>query len=128
MDTRAKVIHAEAALEAARRVRASGKRVKLMRGYFDPLLAAHARWIREFAEPGSALFVRICEPPHPILPARARAELVAAVGMVDYVILSEAPASAGLPDGLEPDEIERKEAVDQRLTDALIQHVQSRHS
>jgi bifunctional ADP-heptose synthase (sugar kinase/adenylyltransferase) len=128
VDTRTKVINGEAAVEAAKRVRASGKRVKLMTGYFDPLLASHARRIRESAEPGSALFVGICEPPLPILPSRARAELVAALGMVDYVILSEAPASAGLPDGLEPDEIERNEAVDQRLRDALIQHVQSRHS
>ncbi len=128
MDTRTKVIGAEAAFEAARRVRASGKRVKLVTGYFDPLLAAHARRLREFADPGSALFVAICEPAHPILPARARAELVAALAMVDYVILAEAPASDGFPDGLEPDETEREEAVDERLTEDLIRHVQSRQS
>lgn len=128
MDTRTKVIGAAAALEAARRVRASGKRVKLVKGCFDPLLAAQARRLRELADPASALFVAICEPAHPILPARARAELVAALAMVDYVILAEAPASDGFPDGLEPDETEREEAADERLTENLIRHVQSRHS
>ena len=33
--------------------------------------------------------VVVTDPPRPILPARARAELVAALAVVDYVVLSE---------------------------------------
>ena len=58
--------------------------------------------LRERSRPDRRLVVRITNPPRPLLPARARAELVAALGVVDYVVVAdggeipEAPADAGI--------------------------------
>jgi len=92
-------------------------------GHFDPLLAAHARRLGELASPGAVLIAAVSEPARPILPARARAELVAALAAVDYVVL---PGDGAL-DGLEADAICREEAADERRTGDLMRHVQSRH-
>jgi bifunctional ADP-heptose synthase (sugar kinase/adenylyltransferase) len=79
MDTRGKMI---GATEAAR-LAAAGATV--VSGYFDPLLASHARRLQELKN-GAKLIVVIENPPRPILPARARAELVASLRAVDYVV------------------------------------------
>ena len=71
----------------ARRLREEGKTLKLAVGYFDPVLAAHARRLKDAREDAAALAVIVADPPRPILPARARAELVAALDVVDYVVL-----------------------------------------
>ena len=127
MDTRAKIVGLAAAEEAARRARGTGKSVKLVSGHFDPLLAAHARRLREIADKDTALFVVIREPDRPILPARARAELVAALGMVDYVLLAETLAAEDSFGRLQPDAVYREEAADRRRTLGLMLHVQNRH-
>ncbi len=62
-------------------------------GSFDPLLAAHAAALQRLRQDAPALAVVLDEPPQPILPARARAELVAALACVDRVYL----AGAGAP-------------------------------
>jgi bifunctional ADP-heptose synthase (sugar kinase/adenylyltransferase) len=127
MDTRAKIVDLARAEEAARQARDAGKSVKLVSGHFDPLLAAHARRLREIAGEDAALFVVIHEPERPILPARARAELVAALGVVDYVLLAEALASEDSFGRLRPDAVYREEAADRRRTLGLMLHVQNRH-
>lgn len=114
MDTRAKIIPAELAPGAVRQCRAAGRTVTLVTGFFDPLLAAHAQRLEEIAPPGGALFVAVHDPPRPLLPARARAELVAALRVVDYVILGGTIAA---------DASLQEEAADQRRTQELIQHV-----
>ncbi|MBI4891453.1 MAG: hypothetical protein HY821_12575 [Acidobacteria bacterium] len=65
-------------------------------GSFDPLLAAHAEELVRLSQGACALAVVIEEPPQPILPARARAELVAALACVTQVYLAGdgAPAPA----------------------------------
>lgn len=118
MDTRAKILDAGAAQAAADQARRAGKRIALVAGFFDPLLAAHARRLREIAADGAVLFVSIREPERPLLPARARAELVAALGVVDYVVLGEAP--------LAPDAVYREESADARRTEEWIRRVQER--
>ncbi|MGD0200834.1 MAG: hypothetical protein ABSD27_08805 [Bryobacteraceae bacterium] len=124
MDTRTKIVSAETAAGLARECRASGRRITLVWGHFDPLLAAHARRLGELASPGAVLIAAVSEPARPILPARARAELVAALAAVDYVVL---PGPGGALDGLEADAISREEAADERRTGDLMRHVQSRH-
>lgn len=64
---------------------------RVVSGYFDPLLAIHPRWLEELKGPG-LLAVVVRNPPAPILPARARAELVAALRIVDFVMLDAADA------------------------------------
>jgi hypothetical protein len=117
VDTRTKVLGLEAAREAAARARREGKRVRLVTGYFDPLVAEHARNLE--AGEGAVLFAVVADPPQPILPAPARAELVAALRNVDYVV----PGGA-----VEADETLHREADDERLTRELIRHVHGRQS
>jgi bifunctional ADP-heptose synthase (sugar kinase/adenylyltransferase) len=129
VDTRSKIVTPEAAMEAARRAREQGKPVAVVTGYFDPLTAAHARRLEEI-EAGArhgALIAVVGEPVQPVLPARARAELVAALRAVDYVVISEEPAPPEWIERLAPDAVFREEAADEVRTGDLIQHVQSRH-
>ncbi len=109
MDTRAKVVTRAEAVRLAR----EGARV--VSGYFDPLTASHARRLNGLKN-GGKLIVAIENPPQPILPARARAELVAGLRAVDYVV----EGTDGLPADV------RLEDEDQRRFEELIAHVHSR--
>jgi len=79
-------------------------------GHFDPLLAEHVGRLRQAREPGSLLVVEVTNPVRPLLSQRARAELVAALSMVDYVVLGN-----GQP------------AADADITERFIDHVLERH-
>lgn len=70
--------------------------------------------LHQHATSGSRLVVEIANPPRPLLAARARAELVAALAMVDYVVLN---------DGAKPSET----PADTGITERFIQHVLHRH-
>ncbi|MCS6952359.1 MAG: hypothetical protein RMK57_04985 [Bryobacterales bacterium] len=125
IDTRTKILTAEEALATARRLRELGLRLCVVTGYFDPLLAAHARRLAECRNRADALLAVVGCPPRPILPARARAELVAALAVVDYVVLEEDSlierlAGAGA-------RVERHEPLDEQITQDLIAHVHRRH-
>ncbi len=109
MDTRGKIIAASDALRLA----AEGATV--VSGYFDPLLASHARRL-EGLKSGSNLVVVIEDPPQPILPTRARAELVASLRAVDHVVEAR--------DGIRVDV--RLEQEDERRFEELLAHVHSR--
>lgn len=120
MDTRHKILTAAAAVEAVRAMRAKGTPVTVVKGYFDPLLAGHARRLAEIAEPGGVLMAVVMEPERPILPARARAELVAALAVVDYVLPGEAASQ------VEADRIFREEGADLRRTQELVARVRQK--
>ena len=70
--------------------------------------------LRERAAPDRRLVVEIVNPPRPLLAARARAELVAALGMVDYVVVAEGAKTSETP-------------ADAGITERFIQHVLRRH-
>jgi len=107
----------------ARRLRQEGNPLKLAVGHFDPLLAAHAQRLADAREGAAVLMVIVTDPPRPILPARARAELVAALTAVDYVLVPGGEPLEALLDGAE---VLHGEAVDLELTEKLIQHVHNR--
>ncbi len=73
------------------------------------------------------LFVIVLDPPAPLLGARARAELVAALAMVDYVVPAGEHAAAELINRFTAGEIVREEAADLLRAERLSQHVQRRH-
>ena len=110
MDTRSKIIDAA----AARRLAHGGATV--VSGCFDPLTAAHARRLAELKCEGRPLVVLIAASPDEILPARARAELVAALAVVDGVV--------EFADGMAP--AVRLEQEDQDRRAALVEHVHAR--
>jgi bifunctional ADP-heptose synthase (sugar kinase/adenylyltransferase) len=128
LDTRTKILEPAEALETARRWRSEGKGLKVIVGCFDPVLADNARRVAALRDPSTALAVVVADPPRPILPARARAELVAALSAVDLVVVPGDVRLDELLAGLGAAEIVRSEDADQRLTESLIHHVRSRHS
>jgi bifunctional ADP-heptose synthase (sugar kinase/adenylyltransferase) len=62
----------------------------VIRGAFDPLIAAHAERLAELKKSGAPLLVLISDAPNEILPAEARAQLVAGLAVVDYVAIESA--------------------------------------
>jgi glycerol-3-phosphate cytidylyltransferase-like family protein len=58
----------------------------LVLGTFDPVTAEHAE---RLAALGDNLTVAVLESPEPLMPARARAELVAALRCVKQVVLGD---------------------------------------
>lgn len=84
MDTRNKIIDYQEALAIAR-----DRPVRWVTGHFDPLLAAHARHVSESIQDGALVIAVVTNPADPLLPQRARAELVAALAGVDYVAMKD---------------------------------------
>jgi bifunctional ADP-heptose synthase (sugar kinase/adenylyltransferase) len=85
MDTRNKIIDVEAALRLDRR------RLVVAAGAFDVLQAAHARFLEAIRPVDGELLVVVWNDAslsQPILPERARAQLVAALRAVDYVVIA----------------------------------------
>jgi len=92
---------------------------KVIVGYFDPLHAGHTRRLRELCRNGERIVVAVDDPPEPILPARARAELVAALNCVAYVLVS--------PSRQSPNMIDERQQDAQRAR-VFAQHVVARHN
>jgi hypothetical protein len=112
LDTREKIISADRAAALAR----DGATV--VSGFFDPMVASTAARLSELKQHGKPLLVAITTAPDSILPARARAELIAGLRVVDYVVESDA--------GLTPaTKLEREDTA--RLAD-LIRHVHARQA
>jgi bifunctional ADP-heptose synthase (sugar kinase/adenylyltransferase) len=126
MDTRAKIIDAQRAAALAQELRAKGTSLKLITGHFDVLIAEHVRRLREIHNGAGALFVMVIDPPAPVLAARARAELVAALAMVDYVVPAGVQAAQELLTQFSASEIIQEETADLLRAHRLAEHVQSR--
>jgi len=115
MDTRAKILSVAAAAEQAARVRAEGRHVVLAAGCFDVLQASHARSLRCLRLDGAALFVAVYDDAaacvitgqtRPLLSEQSRAQLVAALGAVDYVLIWPSISVDALLEHLRPDRLE----------------------
>lgn len=113
-------------MELAARLAAIGSPVKLASGYFDPLIAEHAERLGRLRDGGGALMVMVATPPEPLLSARARAELVAALAVVDYVVLPGEGAHAEWMERIQARGKFRHEAADAQLREELIRHVHTR--
>jgi bifunctional ADP-heptose synthase (sugar kinase/adenylyltransferase) len=109
LDTRSKIISLHE-LE----VRLKDRAARWISGQFDPLLAEHVERLRQAREPGQLLVVEVTNPARPLLSQRARAELVAALAMVDYVVLQNGQPARG-------------NQADADLTQRFIDHVLERH-
>ena len=76
--------------------RAAGRTVAFANGCFDLLHVGHVRYLQGAAAEADRLIVAVNEdasvarlkgPGRPAMPARERAEIVAAMGVVDYVVI-----------------------------------------
>jgi rfaE bifunctional protein nucleotidyltransferase chain/domain len=90
------VVAEEALVEAVARERGAGRTIGLANGCFDLLHAGHVRYLQGAAAEADRLIVAINDdrsvaalkgPGRPILNASDRAELVAALRGVDYVVI-----------------------------------------
>ena len=107
MDTRTKIVPTHEIED-----RLHKRAARWVCGHFDPLLAEHVRRLAQAREPGRLLVVEVTNPDQPLLAQRARAELVAALAMVDYVVMAEG----------------RDESpIDADITGRFVEHVVRRH-
>jgi hypothetical protein len=121
MDTRAKIID----LASAARLRRPGVRLKLVAGYFDVLTPDLVSRLGSLSD-GGRLIAVVLDPPNPLLPSRARAELAAALSVIDYVLLLPDAGIEKALDEIRPDEVVREDMADGKRSQALIEHVHQR--
>jgi bifunctional ADP-heptose synthase (sugar kinase/adenylyltransferase) len=83
LDTRDKILTLEAACSLA-------GPLTIVSGTFDVLRAEHARELAAARQktPGNTLLAVVRPPLAPVLPGRARAEMAAALRVVDYVVIA----------------------------------------
>ena len=79
MDTRTKIV------DAAQAARIAQAGATVVSGHFDPMVASHAEQLASLKHDAKPLLVLITTPADPILPALARAQLVAGLAVVDFV-------------------------------------------
>jgi rfaE bifunctional protein nucleotidyltransferase chain/domain len=92
--------------------RQAGRVVAFANGHFDLLHVGHLRYLQAAREQGDLLVIglndddsvaRLKGPGRPIVPASERAELLAALEPVDYVVIFDGDSPAPLLDELQPD-------------------------
>ncbi|HEX3131531.1 MAG TPA: adenylyltransferase/cytidyltransferase family protein [Thermoanaerobaculia bacterium] len=95
-----------------RDLKARGKRVAFANGHFDLLHVGHLRYLQAARAEGDALVVAINDddsvarlkgPGRPVVPAAERAELLAALAPVDFVVVFQGDSPAPLLAELQPD-------------------------
>ena len=100
----------------------------LVTGYFDPLTSAHARRLSELAKTHGPLFVLIVDPPEPVLPTGARAELAASLACVRCIVLPPPEGPDAILAALPAARLLREEAADLERREAITRHVHARHA
>jgi rfaE bifunctional protein nucleotidyltransferase chain/domain len=107
-----KIVSRERLRELLQQRRRAGAKLVLANGCFDTLHVGHVRYLEGARREGDILVVAVnsdssvCHlkgPGRPILPESARAELVAAIRAVDYVVLFSEPNVETLLEFLRPD-------------------------
>jgi rfaE bifunctional protein nucleotidyltransferase chain/domain len=123
-----KILSRAAVCNAVGEHRRAGKRVVLANGCFDTLHVGHVRYLAGARNEGDVLVVAINSdasvrelkgPGRPILDERARAQLVAAIRDVDYVVIFPESNVEALLEELRPD-------VHAKGTDYTVQSVPER--
>ena len=116
VDTRRKIVAAGQVPPAA----------TLVTGYFDVLRVEHVRALQQVRDRTGdrPLVVALLPRQRELFHQRARAEMVAALRMVDYVLIANREGLDGILEGLRPAEFMRLEEAGLRHMHCLIEHVQ----
>jgi rfaE bifunctional protein nucleotidyltransferase chain/domain len=108
----APLVSVDEALRLAAAWRAEGKRIVFANGCFDLLHVGHVRYLEAARALGDVLVVglnadaavsRLKGPGRPLVPAAERAELIAALGAVDAVVVFDEDRADALVARLRPD-------------------------
>lgn len=105
------VVSRDRLVELVRADHSAGRTVAFANGCFDLLHVGHTRYLQAAAAEADRLIVAVNDdemagrkgPGRPVLPAGARAELVAALRGVDYVVVFPEPTVTPLLELLKPD-------------------------
>ena len=102
----------------------------MVTGTFDVMLAEDARELDEIRAQGAGagLCVVVLPLAGELLAQRARAELAAALRMVDYVVIADDPAPDAMLAALKPARIVHLEGVHALRKRQLTEHVHSRQN
>jgi hypothetical protein len=126
LDTRNKILTLTQASALAEEARRSGSPTIAFVTHLEVLGASHVRELEEIAAAAHGkLFLILTDPESPLVPIDARADLAAALRVVDYVVPSAggaAPAMAAIHPGFTVHDEEK----DRVRTRQLIEHVRSR--
>ena len=126
----APLVSVDEALRLAAAWRAEGKRIVFANGCFDLLHVGHVRYLEAARALGDVLVVglnadaavsRLKGPGRPLVPAAERAELIAALGAVDAVVVFDEDRADALVARLRPD-------VHAKGTDYREEDVPERHA
>ncbi len=93
------------------RLKTAGRKIVFTNGCFDLIHIGHVRYLREARKLGDVLIVGLnsdrsvagIKPGRPVTPQVQRAEVLAALEMVDYVILFDEPTPYALIHAIRPD-------------------------
>ena len=109
---KAKILSIEEMLAERQRLRAAGARVVFTNGVFDLLHVGHVRYLAQARALGDALVVAVNSdrsvrelkgPDRPVLDENERAEILAALRNVDYVVIFDNVSPRSLISQLLPD-------------------------
>lgn len=109
---KAKILSTDQMLEERERLRAGGSRLVFTNGVFDLLHVGHVRYLAQARALGDALVVAINSdrsvrelkgPDRPVFDQAERAEILAALRCVDYVVVFDDISPRGLIGKLLPD-------------------------
>lgn len=107
------IVSRERAIAEAAAARSAGRRVVFTNGCFDLMHIGHTRYLQQARSMGDLLIVGVNSdasvraqdkaPDRPIVPESQRAEVLAALGCVDFVVIFPEPDPGPLIAALQPD-------------------------
>lgn len=108
-----KIVSREQLIEQLQVLRAGGARIVFTNGCFDLMHVGHTRYLQAAKALGDLLVIGVNtdasvrrlekSPDRPIVPEAQRAEVVAALGCVDFVVLFSEPDPKALITAVQPD-------------------------
>jgi len=123
-----KIVSMECLAPTLQRLREAGRRVVMTNGCFDLLHPGHVASLQEARKQGDCLLVAVNSdrsireikgPGRPVIDEQGRAEMLAALTCVDYVVVFDEASVAGLVDRVQPDVLVKS---DQYATQQVVGH------